>query len=60
MICSWAKEGSFNPSNSSIKIESDEKEAHFRIDFDNNCNKCGLCASYCTSKALVKEKRQLG
>jgi len=59
MICSWANEGGFEPTRSRISVESsDEKEAHFSLRFEQNCRNCGLCATYCTSKALVKEKRQ--
>lgn len=59
MICSWANEGGFELTRSHITVEiSDEKEAHFSVRFEKNCRNCGLCATYCTSKALVKEKRQ--
>ncbi len=58
MICSWANEGGFNPSRSLITIESkDEKEDRFSVRLDHGCNNCGLCATYCAGKALVKEKR---
>jgi len=58
MICSWANEGEFHPAKSLIEIEGkNELGAHFSIRYDHNCNNCGLCATYCTSKALVKEKR---
>ncbi|TEB04519.1 4Fe-4S binding domain protein [Pelotomaculum schinkii] len=57
MICSLANDGCFYPSHSLIKVQNDENDAHFRIELDNNCNNCGLCASYCTSKALLNEKR---
>jgi Pyruvate/2-oxoacid:ferredoxin oxidoreductase delta subunit len=56
MICSWANEGGFNPSVSRITIESDQEGAHFKVRFERNCKNCGLCATYCTSKALVKER----
>jgi Pyruvate/2-oxoacid:ferredoxin oxidoreductase delta subunit len=55
MICSWANEGGFYPSRSLITIENSDNEAHFGIRIDNGCKNCGLCATYCTSKALVKE-----
>ncbi|NLI14593.1 4Fe-4S dicluster domain-containing protein [Pelotomaculum propionicicum] len=59
MICSWSDEGGFDPSRSLITVESiDEKDAHFSIRFDPGCKNCGLCATYCASKALVKEKEQ--
>ncbi|TEB12642.1 4Fe-4S binding domain protein [Pelotomaculum sp. FP] len=57
MICSWTNEGAFHPSHSLIKVDNDESSAHFRIKIEDSCTNCGLCANYCTSNALVKEKR---
>jgi len=57
MICSWVNEGGFHPSRSLITIESkDEKGVQFSVRHNHICNNCGLCATYCTSKALVKER----
>lgn len=60
MICSWANEGGFYPSRSFITIESSDNEARFRVRIGEGCKNCGLCSTYCTSKALVKERRQPG
>lgn len=58
MICSWANHGGFIPSRSHITIENtDEKDAHFSVEFADGCKNCGLCAAYCAAKALVREKR---
>ncbi|AGL00058.1 4Fe-4S dicluster domain-containing protein [Desulfoscipio gibsoniae] len=58
MICSWASEKNFQPLHAYIQVKSrDGKEAQFDITFVNRCKKCGLCASYCSSGALVKERQ---
>jgi len=57
MICSWANGESFQPERSHIKVESkDLAENSFRIEIEQSCKGCGLCAAYCISKALVKER----
>jgi len=57
MICSWANEGSFQPSSSFVTVENSVlAENSYRIIIGQGCKKCGLCATYCTSKALVKER----
>lgn len=54
MICSWANEKMFQPSNAYIQVKGEEPK--FTITLDSRCTRCGLCASYCASQALVKEK----
>jgi len=57
LICSWANKKSFQPLNANLQVQSEEeKEVIFAISFDQKCKKCGLCASYCASGALVKER----
>jgi len=56
MICSWANAGSFHPSSSFVTVESSDSANSYKIIIGQDCNKCGLCATYCTSKALVKER----
>lgn len=57
MICSWANGGSFQPGRSYVKVESkDSAENNFRIEIEQGCKRCGLCAVYCVGKALVKER----
>jgi len=57
MICSWLNEKSFQPLNAYIQVKSEEEKGiHFEIALDQRCKKCGLCASYCSIGALVKER----
>ena len=56
MICSYANEKGFQPFHAYLKIK-EENHSQFNITFDDRCKKCGLCASYCSAGALVKERR---
>jgi len=58
MICSWANEKNFQLVHAHIQVKNrDSEEACFEIAFDQYCKSCGICASYCPSGAIVKERR---
>ncbi len=51
--CSLRYTGAFNPFKARIKINTTEGN---KIEFTEECTKCGLCAEYCLYGALVAKE----
>jgi NAD-dependent dihydropyrimidine dehydrogenase PreA subunit len=49
LICSYTYTGRFNPLRARLRVSVREGA---RIEFTDDCIKCGLCVEYCTYGAL--------
>ena len=54
LACSFNEYGAFNPSQAHIKI--DWSPLNTKIEFDSNCNECGICVNYCFYDCLMRKE----
>jgi ferredoxin len=55
--CSLRFERAFNPAQAQIKIRRlIESRREYEISFANGCDRCGICARYCSYGALSQTK----
>ncbi len=56
--CSLRFEKSFRPARAAIVIRRQTgSRDEYRISFTDGCDRCGICARYCSYRALVQEER---
>ena len=54
--CSLRFEKAFNPSKARIKIRRlVGANTEYAITFDDDCDKCGICARHCPYEALIQK-----
>lgn len=47
LACSFAKTGSFGWEEARIKVLRMEGKERYRVEFAENCDRCGFCVKYC-------------
>ncbi len=56
--CSLRFEKSFRPARAAIVIRRQVGSAsEFRVSFTENCDNCGICARYCSYRALIQDDK---
>ena len=59
--CSLRFEKAFSPAKASIKIRRlVGTENEYEISFDDNCDNCGICVTYCSYGALTQQRKRKG
>ena len=56
--CSLRFEKSFRPARAAIVIRRQtDSPSEYRISFTDGCDRCGICARYCSYRALIQDER---
>ena len=59
--CSLRFEKAFNPSKARIRVlRLVGADREYSVDFEDDCDRCGICARHCPYEALFQEQKVKG